>query len=74
MSIYPIYAICVYIQLILVCPNEEIHSFGDLPLRSSVYYQILEMFHPKIIKILNMNKMIQCTLRKFKFTKTSIKY
>ena len=65
MSIYPI---CVYIQLILVCPNEEIHSFGDLALRSSVYHQILEMFHPKTIKILNMNKMIQCTLRKFKFT------
>ena len=62
MSIYPI----------CVCPNEEIHSFGALPVRSSVYHQILEMFHPKIIKILNMNKIIQCTLRKF--TKTWITY
>ena len=31
-----IYPICVYMQLILVCPNEEIHGFGALPLRSFV--------------------------------------
>ena len=41
-----IYQICVYVYTVNIgiCPNEEIHSFGALPVRPSVYHRILETF------------------------------